>query len=96
MLLALLFIDVPGPALPGFLSAHVANVLAEKFGIKPIGSKALTGVCVDQNNKDFLKCWYSELNLKGHTKEIQDISGWIIMAKSIREVLLWNLIFPIR
>jgi hydroxylamine reductase len=42
VLLALLFLGVKGirlgPTLPGFLSPNVANVLVEKFGIKPIGT----------------------------------------------------------
>ena len=42
VLLALLFLGVKGirlgPTLPGFLSPKVANVLVEKFNIKPIGS----------------------------------------------------------
>ncbi|MBW1782701.1 MAG: hydroxylamine reductase [Deltaproteobacteria bacterium] len=42
VLLALLFLGVKGmrlgPTLPGFLSPNVANVLVEKFNIKPIGS----------------------------------------------------------
>jgi len=41
VLLALLFLGVKGirlgPTLPGFLSPNVANVLVEKFHIKPIG-----------------------------------------------------------
>ena len=41
VLLALLFLGVKGirlgPTLPGFLSPNVANVLVEKFDIKPIG-----------------------------------------------------------
>jgi hydroxylamine reductase len=42
VLLALLFLGVKGirlgPTLPGFLSPNVANVLVEKFDIKPIGA----------------------------------------------------------
>jgi len=42
VLLALLFLGVKGirlgPTLPGFLSPDVANVLVEKFDIKPIGT----------------------------------------------------------
>ena len=42
VLLALLFLGVKGirlgPTLPGFLSPSVANVLVEKFDIKPIGT----------------------------------------------------------
>jgi len=42
VLLALLFLGVKGirlgPTLPGFLSPNVANVLVEKFDIKPIGT----------------------------------------------------------
>jgi len=42
VLLALLFLGVKGmrlgPTLPGFLSPNVANVLVEKFNIKPIGT----------------------------------------------------------
>ena len=42
VLLALLFLGVQGirlgPTLPGFLSPNVANVLVEKFDIKPIGT----------------------------------------------------------
>ena len=42
VLLALLFLGVKnihlGPTLPGFLSANVANVLVEKFGIAGIGT----------------------------------------------------------
>jgi hydroxylamine reductase len=42
VLLALLFLGVKGirlgPTLPGFLSPGVANVLVEKFNIKPIGA----------------------------------------------------------
>jgi hydroxylamine reductase len=42
VLLALLYLGVKGirlgPTLPGFLSPTVANVLVEKFGLKPIGS----------------------------------------------------------
>ena len=42
VLLALLFLGVKGirlgPTLPAFLSPTVANVLVEKFGIKPIGT----------------------------------------------------------
>jgi len=44
VLLALLFLGVKGirlgPTLPGFLSPNVANVLVEKFDIKPVGSVA--------------------------------------------------------
>jgi len=42
VLLALLYLGVKGirlgPTLPGFLSPTVANVLVEKFGIKPVGT----------------------------------------------------------
>jgi hydroxylamine reductase len=42
VLLALLFLGVKGirlgPTLPGFLSPNVANVLVEKFNLKPIGT----------------------------------------------------------
>jgi len=42
VLLALLFLGIKGirlgPTLPGFLSPNVANVLVEKFDIKPIGT----------------------------------------------------------
>ncbi len=42
VLLALLFLGVKGirlgPTLPGFLSPNVANVLVERFNIKPIGT----------------------------------------------------------
>ena len=42
VLLALLYLGVKnihlGPTLPGFLSANVANVLVENFGIAPIGT----------------------------------------------------------
>ena len=42
VLLALLHLGVKGirlgPTLPGFLSPTVANVLVEKFGMKPVGT----------------------------------------------------------
>jgi hydroxylamine reductase len=42
VLLALLYLGVKGirlgPTLPGFLSPTVANVLVEKFGLKPVGA----------------------------------------------------------